>query len=109
MQVLILPTVHKLPGSSRRNMYFTYPLPNEALFPRRAQRSKVTLKETKYNSCGCVWRAPASTCPSYSQLQVGLEKVGSYFLRTIERFQPKSTNPCSKSVLTMMRSSSIRQ
>lgn len=47
-----LPTAHRRSGSSRREMYFTYPLPNEPLFPRRAQRSKVTLGEAKHNPLG---------------------------------------------------------
>lgn len=45
---------------SRENKFaLTYPLPNEALFPRGAQRPKITLGETKHKSL-VVGRASSS-------------------------------------------------
>lgn len=61
---------------SRENEFvLTYPLPNEALLPRGAQRPKVTLGEAKHKSVG-VGRASSSP---YLTLQVSpaLIRVGS--------------------------------
>lgn len=82
------------------NLLLTYPLPNEALLPRGAQRPKVTLGEAKhnYNSMG-VGRANPSPCFTLLS-SPALIWVGSWgspsFPRTKATLQNANQSPCSR-------------
>lgn len=87
MSEALPPTQAPLRWLSRENEFaLTYPLPNEALFPRGAQRPKVTLGEAKHKSMGVGGASPSPDFTlQFSPARISVGSWGSTFFEGPKR------------------------